>query len=68
MKPHKHHKDDNRRSFELSDWERYVREHGFLIPVLLFAMLLLGTALYRQAVSWRPAVSPQPYERLDVAA
>ena len=68
VEPHKHRKDNNGRKFELSDWELYVREHGFLIPVLLFALLLLGTALYRQAVSRRPALSPQPYERLDVAA
>ena len=68
VKPHKHHKDDdNRRKFELSDWERYVREHGFLIPVFLFALLLVGNALYRQTVSRRPAVSPHPYERLEVA-
>ena len=68
VKPHKPRKDDNGRKFELSDWELYVREHGFLIPVLLFGLLLVGTALYRQAVSRRPAVSSQPYERLDVAA
>ncbi len=69
VKPHKHHKhDDNRHKFELSDWERYVREHSFLIPVFLFALLLLGTVLYRQTVSRRPAVSSHPYERLEVAA
>ena len=67
VEPHKHHKKDNSRRFELSDWERYVREHGFLIPVLLFALLLVGTALYRQAVSRRPAVSPHPYQQLEVA-
>ena len=54
--------------FELSDWERWVREHGFLIPVLLFVLLLVGTALYRQAVAQRPAVSPHPYESLETAA
>ena len=67
-RPHKHHNSDNRRKFQLSDWELYVREHGFLIPLVLFALLLVGTALYRQAVSRQPAQSRQPYERLSIPA
>ena len=68
VKPQKHHKDDNRHKFELSDWELYVREHSFLIPVFLFALLLVGTVLYRQTVSRWPALSAHPYEQLEVAA
>ena len=64
-RPHKHHNSDNRRKFQLSDWELWVREHGFLIPLVLFALLLVGTVLYRQAVSWQPAQSRHPYERLS---
>ena len=63
-KPHKHHGGDNSHRFELSDWECYVREHVFLLPVVLFALLLVGTVLYRHAVSRQPAESRQPYERL----
>ena len=67
-RPHKHHNSDNRRKFQLSDWELYVREHGFLIPLVFFALLLVGTALYRQAVSRQPAQSMPPYERLSIPA
>ena len=65
---HKHHNSDSRRRFELSDWELYVREHGFLIPLVLFALLLVGTGLYRQAVSRQPAQSRHPIERLSIPA
>ena len=67
--PHKkHHGGANRHRFQLSDWELYVREHRFLIPVVLFALLLFGSVLYRQAVSRQPAGSSHPYDRLHLPA
>ena len=67
--PHKkHHGGAKRHRFQLSDWELYVREHGFLIPVVLFALLLVGTVLYRQAVSRQPVGSSHPYDRLHLPA
>ena len=35
----------------LSDWGRFVRENGFLIPLALFAMFLVASVVYRQVVS-----------------
>ncbi|CAL8468077.1 g7616 [Coccomyxa elongata] len=35
----------------LSDWELFVRENGYLIPLALFAMFLVASVVYRQVVS-----------------
>ena len=44
-------------------------EHGFLIPVFLFALLLVGDcAVQGRQFRGGPQSSPHPYERLKVAA
>lgn len=40
-----------RRRWPLSDWELFVRERGYLIPLALFAMFLVISAGYRMHVS-----------------
>lgn len=38
-------------STDLSDWELFVRENGYLIPLVLFGMFLVASVVYRQVVS-----------------
>ena len=35
----------------LSDWEMFVRQNGYLIPLALFALFLVGSIAYRVVVS-----------------
>ena len=50
----------------LSDWERYVREHGFLIPLALFATFLgLSVAFRAQALG---LATQQGFTRLPTTA